>query len=75
MSGKGDDRRKALIADETVAANWARIFGNKLVGNGVTGSMSGSNPEGSRSSLDSPATWYEELAEVPCVFINADTGE
>lgn len=27
-----------------------------LVGSGVTGSISGSNPEGSRSSLDSPAT-------------------
>jgi len=28
-----------------------------LVGSGVTGSISGSNPEGSRSSLDSPATY------------------
>lgn len=35
-----------------------------LMGSGVTGSISGSNPEGPRSSLGSPA-----------IYINADTGE
>ncbi len=29
MSGKGDDRRPQQIPEDEMAANWARIFGNK----------------------------------------------
>ena len=52
---KGSDRRPLKVSEESFADNWARIFGQSQMGSGVTGSASGSNPEGSRSSLDSPA--------------------
>lgn len=70
MSGKGSGRRPLKVSEAAFADNWERIFSsktffdeliesvkqaNEMLGSGVTGSASGSNPEGSRSSLDSPA--------------------
>lgn len=58
MSGKGDDRRPSKVDEQTFSDNWERVFGNKLVGVGVTGSTESSNLSGSRSSLEPPANKY-----------------
>ena len=85
MSGKGSSPRPYSVDSETFASNWDRAFGRKSLGSGVTGSASNSNFEGSRSSLDSPATMgtapvYAALKEGGPesrgpIYINPETGE
>jgi hypothetical protein len=66
MSGKGSKPRPYSVSQDAFSDRFDAIFGKKQMGSGVTGSASVSTTEGSRSSLDSPAT---------PVFVNADTLE
>lgn len=71
MSGKGSGRRPQQVDDQTVASNWARIFGKKakpitvtvpadLPGCSTAASATGSNPDDLGSSPSAPATYVDD---------------
>lgn len=70
MSGKGDDRRPLSVDEKEFAANWERIFGEKIdaaladVTDGARlGANSGSNPANVGSIPTAPAIYWDEPGE------------
>lgn len=62
MTGKGDDRRPLSVDEQTFSDNWARVFGNKLVGCSSTVEPESLKFSDVRSNRTTPATYIDDCS-------------